>query len=294
MTSTNQDNAIRAAQLHDEGQALSAAGDDDGALQKYREAIALEPGKSASHYNIGLIYKYRNDWEQSLAFNRTASELNPDDEAACWNLAIAATALRDWDSARAAWKAQGIAITGDAGPIEMDFGITPVRLNPDGGAEVVWARRIDPVRARILNIPYTESGFHCGDLVLHDGAAVGYRMHGEQRKPVFNVLELFEASDLQTFEADVEAADEAEMQALDQAFAAADITMEDWTANVQVLCRQCSEGVPHEHHDEEVETPQWQTSRRLGIAAEDWEAARAVLQAWKDGRRNGEAANTAV
>lgn len=291
---TSQDHAIRAAQLHDEGQALSAAGDDDGALQKYREAIALDPGKSASHYNIGLIYKYRNEWELSLAFNRTACELNPGDEAACWNLAIAATALRDWDSARAAWQAQGIAITGDAGPIEMDFGITPVRLNPDGGAEVVWARRIDPVRARILNIPYAESGFHCGDLVLHDGAAVGYRMHGEQRKPVFNVLELFEASGLQTFEVDVEAADEAEMQALDQAFAAADITMEDWTANVQVLCRQCSEGVPHEHHDEEVETPQWQTSRRLGIAAEDWEAALAVLQAWKDGRRNGEAANTAV
>lgn len=292
MTLTSNINAVRAAELHEEGQALSGAGDDDGALRKYHAAIALEPGKSASHYNIGLIHKYRNEWQQSLAFNRTASELDPEDEAARWNLAIAATALRDWPTARAAWAAQGIELTGVAGPIDMDFGVTPVRLNPDGEGEVVWARRIDPVRARILNIPYRKSGFRCGDIVLHDGAAVGYRMHGDQQCPVFNVLELFDQSGLETFEVEVDAADETEMAALTKAFEDAGIEMEDWTSNVQVLCRQCSEGVPHDHHDRDIEEPAWQVERQLGVAATSWDAAQAVLEAWSAHLRDGETTNT--
>lgn len=274
-------NAIRANELHCEGEALSEAGDDDGALGKYHEAVTLEPGKSESHYNIGLIHKYRSEWAQSLAYNRTASELDPEDEAARWNLAIAATALRDWPTARAAWIAQGISLTGEEGPIEMDFGLTPVRLNPDASAEVVWARRIDPVRASIVSIPYKESGFRCGDIVLHDGAAVGYRMLGGRECPVFNVLELFERSRLETFEVDIEAADAAAMETLTKAFDDAGITMEDWTANVQTLCRQCSEGLPHEHHDSEAADPAWQVQRRLGVAVSSWEAAQAVLDAWE-------------
>jgi hypothetical protein len=271
--------AKQAAALHEEGVALSEAGDDDGALLKYRQAIALDPDRSSSHYNIGLIHKYRNEWEESLRFSRAASELAPDNEAARWNLAIAATALRDWGTARQAWLAQGISLDGDAGPIEMNFGDTPVRLNPDGDGEVVWARRIDPVRARLLNIPYEQSGFHFGDIVLHDGAPVGYRMSGERECPVFNVLELFEASGLETFEVEVEAANEADMAALAQAFEAASIEMEDWTGNVRMLCKQCSEGAPHEHHDEDGEKA-WSRTRKLGIATSDWDAADAVLMAW--------------
>ena len=135
-------------------------------------AIKADPEKSESHYNLGLIYKYRNDWGNSRAYNRRACELDPQDEAARWNLAIAATALRDWKTARLAWHDQGLHFDSDEGPINSDFGQTPVRLNPDGSTEVVWARRIDPVRARIENVPMAASGYRCGDIVLHDGAAV--------------------------------------------------------------------------------------------------------------------------
>lgn len=272
----------RAQKLHDAATLLGDAGKSDEAIATYKLAIKADPNKSASYYNIGLIYKYRNAWADSLDFNRRAFELNPQNAAACWNLAIAATALRDWASARRAWTAQGLSFNTDAGPITEDFGQTPVRLNPDDSAEVVWARRIDPVRARIENIPMPESGYRCGDIVLHDGAAVGYRQLGERECPVFNVLELFEPSHLSTFQLliDLETPDVA-AQFLER-FLAANIDVEDWTASFRMLCKQCSEGRPHEQHDHHGETTEnvWVVRRQIGIAAASSQQIDAVLQAW--------------
>ena len=156
--------------------------------QKWRspgthEVLALDPHRPATLYNIGLIHKYRGEWDESLLFNQRSVELDPTDESANWNLAIAATALRDWQTARAVWKRLKISLGDGEGPIEADFGQAPVRLNPDTNAEVVWARRIDPVRAKIENIPYPDSGFRFGDVVLHDGAAVGTREAGGREYP---------------------------------------------------------------------------------------------------------------
>jgi len=182
----------KAQKLHNEAQELSDEGNDEKAIELYLKAIELDPIKSESFYNVGLIYKYQGQWEKSYKYNVQAYRLDPEDEAARWNLAIAATALRKWREVRTAWQENGIEIDGETGPIDMDFGMTPVRLNPDDDGEVVWATRIDPVRGRIDSIPYKESGFKHGDIVLHDGAAVGYREIGENEYPVFNVLELFE------------------------------------------------------------------------------------------------------
>ncbi len=143
----------KAQKFHDQGQALSDDGKDREAIDAYLKAIEIDPRKSESFYNIGLIYKYRGEWIKSLEYNARAYALDPEDEAARWNLAIAATALRKWDIARDAWKDNGITLEGGSGPISMNFDMTPVRLNPDDSGEVVWATRIDPVRARIDSIP---------------------------------------------------------------------------------------------------------------------------------------------
>lgn len=270
-----------AQDLLDLGRALSEEGREDEAIAKYKEALALDPTRSALYYNIGLIYKYRNEWEESFAWNSKAYALDPEDEAARWNLAIAATALRDWATARRAWADNGIAFddTGK-GPIDDDFGRTPVRLNPDGDGEVVWAERIDPVRARIYNIPYPESGFRYGDVVLHDGAPVGTRTSGGREYSVFNVLELFEASPLSTFCLDFEAQSEEVAHALFQAFNDAGLNLEDWTSSVQILCKQCSEGSPHEHTAANPAPQAWQVQRVAGISASSYEEIEAVLDAW--------------
>jgi len=273
-------NKKKASRLHAEGEKLSDEGKTSEAIEKYLEAIACDPEKAESYYNIGLIYKYRGEWEKSFELNQKANELDPQDEAARWNLAIAATALRNWKVARKKWEENGIRLDGTGGPIEMDFGITPVRLNPDGSAEVVWAVRIDPVRARIESIPLPDSGFRHGDVVLHDGAAVGYREHGGREFPVFNVLELFERSVFETRLALVSIEDPSDLDALERVFSESQSSFEDWTANIRTLCRQCSEGRPHEHHDHELEM-EWQTERRLGIAAHPTDDVRQLLDRWQ-------------
>lgn len=270
----------RAEALHEQAQALE---DDEAALAMYREVLALDPARPETHYNIGLIYKYQGRWQESLEHNRQSVALDPSDEAANWNLAIAATALREWRTAREVWRRLGLEIEEGDAPIEDDFGITPVRLNPDDRGEVVWARRIDPVRARIENVPFPESGFRRGDVVLHDGAPVGHRVSGGHTYSVFNVLELFEPSMQGTWVAEVLADAPAEVEALCQALDVAGASAEDWTTNVRALCRQCSEGTPHEDHDHELDGES-DGRYRLGIAPQDPVQAEKALREWDAGR----------
>lgn len=259
-------NRYRADRLHRQAQACSRAGDEDAALALYAKCVALDPDYASAFYNIGLIHKYRGEWEQSFAFNARAYELSPGDEASRWNLAIAATALRRWSVARRAWRDNGLNVPDGEGPITMKLGMTPVRLHPEGSGEVVWAQRIDPVRARIISIPFPESGFRLHDVVLHDGAAVGARVVDGREYPVFNVLELFESSGLSTYVLELRASTAERIASLEQVASDVGVTMEDWTANVRSLCRQCSEGTPHDTHDH-LPDPTWQVERRIGLAA---------------------------
>ena len=104
-------------------------------------------------YNLGLEAKYEGNWAESLAQNQRADKLRPGDEATLWNLGIAATALREWDEARRAWKACGIEVNDGPGEVIMPRMSGCVRLDPKGAAEVVWGTRIDPARTIIASVP---------------------------------------------------------------------------------------------------------------------------------------------
>jgi hypothetical protein len=273
-------NKHKAAKLHEQAQRLHDAGNFDEAIAKYREAIALAPEESESYYNLGLIYKYRGEWRKSFECNQKANELDWDNEAARWNLAIAATALRNWEVARQKWEESGIALEGSDGPITMNLGMTPVRLNPDESGEVVWATRIDPARARLDNIPFPESRFRYGDIVLNDGAPVGYRKNGGREYPVFNVLALFEPSPFATRVATVSVESEADLEMLKRAFSTTRSHFEDWTRNTRALCKACSEGRPHEQHDR-APKDEGVAERRLGIAVYPGDDIDQVLTQWQ-------------
>lgn len=270
-----------ADRLHNEARAVE---DPDAALALYQRVLALDPDRPETLYNIGLIHKYRGQWRESQEFNRRSVALAPEDQAANWNLAIASTALHDWVTARSVWRRLGILREDGEGPIIGDYGTTPVRLNPDEDAEVVWTRRLCPVRARIVSVPYPESGYRFGDVVLHDGAPVGTRRSGGQEYSVFNVLALFEASVWSTYVAEVQIDHEADAVELTAALDSEDIPNEDWTANVQVLCKQCSEGRAHEVHDHDL-APEWRDRHLIGIAAKDPAHAREVIRNWSTAQR---------
>lgn len=272
----------------DHAQALNAQGNDlreqgrlDDAADAYRQAVALAPGWAVARYNLGLVRKQQRRWPESLEHNRRAATLDPSNEAAWWNMGIAATACGRWELARQAWRGFGIDIPDGDGPIEFPCGVGPVRLNPDGAAEVVWGQRLDPARMAVLSVPLPDSGHCWGDLVLNDGEPVGTRLHGGVEVPVFNALALLLASEYGTFVAQVRLPpDEVLMRQLAEQAQARGGAAEDWSSNLQVLCRACSEGRPHEEHEREVP----EGARLIGLAAHDREHAEAILEEWAAGR----------
>jgi hypothetical protein len=216
-----------------------------------------------------------------------AAELEPrPEQPAWWNLGIAATALRDWDLARRAWIAYGVRLPEAEGPIEADFGWTPVRIDPDGAAEVVWGRRIDPARIVIENVPLPESGHRYGDIVLHDGEPKGEREVDGRVYPVFDEIEIWQASDTPTLVAELECPHDGDARAALDLLEAAGFKAEDWLADVRVLCKACSEGRAHGRHDS-AGPPGWQVARTFGIAG-DAASVRPILERWEadgEGRR---------
>lgn len=101
----------QAQALHDEGVALADAGDKGAALAKYMAALALDLRRSDALYNLGLHYKYKGAWAESLRFNKRSVEIQPDSEAANWNLAIAVPSEEAVEQWLNQWVAEGRDVT---------------------------------------------------------------------------------------------------------------------------------------------------------------------------------------
>ncbi len=258
-----------------QGSALRESGDSAGAIRLFQRAIQHAPRWSVPWYNLGLTYKYLRSWNDSYRCNAEAVRLNPSDEAAIWNLGIAATAVQDWTEARRAWTLFGISLPPGTGPIQMNLGSVPIRINPDTDAEVVWARRIDPARALLTSIPLADSNHRYGDLVLHDGAPAGYRLDEDVEVPVFNELDLLARGAAGTFEVRIHVRSIGDLTAFEQACATYGCATEDWST-IRVLCQGCSEGRPHPHPDPPIEG-----EHRFAVAASTAECVAGAVRAWK-------------
>lgn len=269
----------RDAGLYDRAYAAVDAGQLAEAVVLFGRLSRAEPDNPAFLYMLGLAHKYRFEWDRSLACNLRALALfEGPNEATLWNGAIAATGLGDWDQARSLWQQVGIDIPPGTGPILGDFGSACVRLNPWDEGETMWARRIDPCRARIDNVPYPESGFRFGDVVLHDGASTGGRESRGRTYPVFNVFQRLERSPFETFEVELTCPTAQDVDALLSLQRPGIGLVEDWTSSVRALCSKCSLGVAHVEHDQEDAT--WNPERSLGIAAQARASVDRLLQDW--------------
>ncbi|KAB8314795.1 tetratricopeptide repeat protein [Tolypothrix campylonemoides VB511288] len=256
------------------------------ALRLFERASARAPDEPHLHYMAGLAAKYRRDWTRSLRHNLRAIALaDTPGDAERWNAGIAATALGDWAEARRQWAACGIRVPAGDGPIEGDFGVVSIRLNAWSNGETLWARRIEVVRARLLNVPLPESGHRFGDIVLHDGASTGRRtMRDGGEAPVLNALQTLERSPFQTFTAFVACDGTDDVDALEDARAPGLGLVEDWTGSIAHYCLRCSYGAPHGHahapRDDGAHA--WDPDRNVGIAAQSRATVEAVLQRWRD------------
>jgi len=265
---------------NDAGVALADAGRYSEALAFYEEALSLAPTWYAPHLNIGIACKHVGDWERSLAACLRAWNLDAQraGSGALWNVGVAATALGDWSHARWAWANVGIAMPEGEGPIDLNIGAKPIRVNVSAYPEVVWCHRIDPARARIESIPTPESGRRYGDLLLHDGEPRGKRRYGEQLCTVFDEFAVLQVSPFRTWKIEIAAPSEQELDELFRAVAeGSEAACEDWTANLEALCRHCSEGTPHEHA-RKPEHP-WKRQRTVAVATVD-DTIFAIVETW--------------
>lgn len=265
-----------AERLVEEGNSLKDAGDVHGAERLYRAAIAHSPEWSVPYYHLGLLCKYAGRWQESLMFNAQAAQRDPDDEADWWNLGIAATAVANWAEARRAWTACGMTAPHGDGPPDFGFGSIPVRLDPDDQAEVVWAHRIDPARARILNVPLPTSRHNFGEVVLTDGAADGQRVVNGKEYPVLNVLAVLEPSPLRKYVIELATVDSRSVDALVHLAESSGGAAENWGTTTNILCAECSRGTPHEH-DAHQGAP---AHPHCGIAARDDAHVASIIEAW--------------
>jgi tetratricopeptide (TPR) repeat protein len=269
-------NRAQAEELVELGNQHSDAGRTTEAESAYRAALAADSTWSVPWYDLGLLCKYQGRWRESFQLNQKATELAPDDEAGWWNLGIAATALGEWVEARRAWLACGLEMPPGDGPLNLDYGAVPVRLDPEGVGEVVWTQRLDPARAQIRSVPLPTSAFRWHDIVLHDGAAEGYRELGGAKVPVFNVLTRLTASPYQTFIIELAAVHQGDIEALRRVADEAGGAAEDWGTSTRILCRRCSLGIPHFHR----EKPQNPAHPHCGVAALDAGHLEAILSKW--------------
>lgn len=254
---------------------------DDGQLTKaselFAKLVAYFPEYSHYHYMQGLVAKNRGDWQLCVNANLIAIDLkiaqgDTDIEAECWNGAIGATALHDWTTARNLWVKCGVDVGQGDGEILGNFGQAVTRLNAWQDGECVYGTRLDPVRMRIENVPFPQSGYQLGDIILHDGASTGTRQNG--RVPVFNAFGLWQRSPYLTFTVFLECNDD-DLDELLKMGQNRDIWSENWSKTVRFICLKCSYGdVNHSHEVAEKE-------QGVGFGAKSYDELEKLLHDWQ-------------
>lgn len=261
----------------------------------------MAPDSFRAWFEAGLHAKARRQWARCAEWNASAMGLFGAAEAeefdgvnpAAWNLGVAATAVGDWDTARRAWSAFGIdGVDGGSGPIDVDFGHVPVRINPDrpslplqvvpeyGATEVVWCWRRSPAHAVVASVPLPESGHRFRDVLLHDGEPKGTRRRGEVEISVFDELERLEDSEIPTWQAVVEGVSDDDIGAWGDLAGSRGLGADNWSG-MAVLCSDCSHGSPDPTHSH---APAPQGAVTLGLAGERDDLA-TCLDEWSSTRR---------
>jgi tetratricopeptide (TPR) repeat protein len=254
------------------------SGDDDEAIRIYERILKHVPTNDEAHYNLGLVYKHQQNWEKSFFHNQESARLDPTFEPAWWNLGTAATMLKKWRVARQAWNHFGCKYADSDAEITGQIGITPIRLDPKGLAEVIWCKRIDPARTVIENVPTVGSGRHYGDILLNDGAPHGYRTVNKQEYPVFDEITVIQKSEYLSFEIAAEGSKESELQEFERICEGYNVEFENWTETLRAVCKACSEGRPHAHHDTKIKPPKG--VYRFGLAAKTHQQVEQILESW--------------
>ncbi len=194
-----QEQTFKAEQLYRQVVEYDRRGDVYNAVKLCKRLARLAPDWSAPFAYLSWVYKLRKEWKPAYHYSLRSVDINPFDEKVWETLAIAATALAEWETARLAWNQLGYEFKKSDEALHLDLGLVPICLNPNSRPEIVEARRIDPVRASIESIPQPSSGRRFKDLILLDSKAESHFFQLGKRLPVYNELELLKQSTWRTY-----------------------------------------------------------------------------------------------
>ncbi|MCB9540173.1 MAG: hypothetical protein H6704_28505 [Myxococcales bacterium] len=178
------------------GNALRQAGEAHTAAAEaaLREAAAIGPAPAWA-FDLGLLLKHRGRFAEALEQFQAWAAASEPDAPILWNLGICATGAGEPEVAAQAWRQLGMqAQIGRAGHAEVqNLGRVKVRLrgaDAEGEPrfEHVWVQPHSPCHGEVLNATLYDACADRADLVLWDGAPVGFVEHEGVRVPRFPAL----------------------------------------------------------------------------------------------------------
>jgi tetratricopeptide (TPR) repeat protein len=229
------------------------------ALSAHEKALAADPENPAYWYDLGLCHKYAGRFAEGVKATQRSLDITPGDESALWNVGICATGARHHQAAMEAWTKLHIDVELVDGEVRYTGrGIVQVRITErgpivapgdgdPGACEYLWIARMGPAHGRILSP--TEGNFFAdvGDVVLHDGAPVGYRDDGQSRVPRFPLMALLRRGTQRSFRFAAVQPGRGEIAGLAKSLGEESIYVH--TEQVSSFCRECARSgrVPHQH-----------------------------------------------
>ena len=267
--------------LYHEALRYEAEEDVYNAVKLYKQAARFAPNWSEPHQRLGRLYGRRAEWKPCLHYSQRAVELDPNGATDSWqDLALAATALKRWRTARLAWNKLGYSFRLEDRALNLDMGLVALQLrHPNGNLEIVWARAVDPARAVLDSVPHPGGEFRHGDLVLHDREPCGYRTVRGGTVVVYEAREILRRGHRQTFAALLLTANRRHLETLDRLCLDAEVGFDNWSGAIRQMTSRERAGLPEYFGRETLPAP---TEHFLvGMSADHRSELVALLTSWR-------------
>jgi tetratricopeptide (TPR) repeat protein len=262
------------AALYQQAEQYRQQGDTYNAVKLFKHVARAAPEWSAPFFQLGAIYKYRQEWKPALHYIKRAVALDPTNREAWWDLAIAASALKKNRISRSIWQKFGWSL--------KTWAPAPVSIKTTYGDqfEIMWADSRGPASAEIQNIPYPLSGRRYRDLVLFDRVVTGYHIVDKRRFPVYLDLGLLKRSEFQTFSCLLEMTDDKAVRLLQKLCEDEGLGFEIWSNAVREYQPKRVEMIS-EHYSPRLWSPGAGQPPLAALAARREKDALRVLRAWQ-------------